>query len=73
MNSWFQLPKDNDPAPKARWGHSMCKINNDLLFMFGGYAGKTFIHLDSLYYNDAWVFQTKTLKWAEIKQNDDKP
>lgn len=43
MNSWIQLPKDNTSYPAARWGHSMCKLKNSMMLMFGGYAGNIII------------------------------
>ena len=63
MNSWIQLLNENQLSPSARWGHSMCKLNENIIFMFGGYAGINMYNLDSVYFNDIWLFDLRNLMW----------
>lgn len=73
-HSWHRvhlnIHSNNQPVP--RWGHSCCVIGNEVVF-FGGYACTNFLHLESVYMNDVWSFNTTTMEWTEIKTTGDIP
>lgn len=65
--SWKQVRHSirNGAIPNARWGHSCCVIQDEVIF-FGGYAGTSTKHADSTYMNDIWSFNTITMEWNEV-------
>ncbi|KAL4486377.1 hypothetical protein ABPG72_007163 [Tetrahymena utriculariae] len=54
-----QLSYRNKEIPSARWGHSFVKANDDLLYLFGGYA-------ESNYMNDQWIFDLNSFQWIAL-------
>lgn len=66
-NSWKQVRHNNrnSNVPNARWGHSCCVIEDEVIF-FGGYAGTFPNNTDSTYMNDLWSFNTITMEWKEV-------
>lgn len=67
-NSWKQVRHNNrnSHVPNARWGHSCCVIEDEVIY-FGGYAGTPSNNTDSTYMNDLWSFNSITMEWKEVE------
>lgn len=57
QSTWNAVTTSNNPT--GRTGHSICKIEDNKLFLFGGFDGKNTL-------NDIWKLNLENFEWEQI-------
>eukprot|EP00029_Vermamoeba_vermiformis_P009667 TRINITY_DN4897_c0_g1_i2.p1 TRINITY_DN4897_c0_g1~~TRINITY_DN4897_c0_g1_i2.p1 ORF type:complete len:720 (-),score=204.23 TRINITY_DN4897_c0_g1_i2:62-2221(-) len=69
LNKWNVVPV-RGPSPNPRYNHSALAYDHYLI-VFGGVA--IFDDKNVAYYNDVWIFDTKTSEWWNARVNGNPP
>ena len=56
---WTKVATESPPAP--RWHHTAHALNERTMIVFGGFSANKI----SRYFNDLWLYDTKTEKWSQ--------